>query len=171
MSLLIKREVLEKLKYCFDPSFLAYFEEIDLCWRVKLLGYKVMYVPTSRVLHRGSFTFEKIQNETALFNYKNKILSFKKNLRFPLKQIILILVLTRMLFPVLMGVVKGHVKNSIISISDYIFDKPILDVDLKKVSLKMQLSTLSLPILSRYSQHIRLMKKAKEIRNEIMNSR
>jgi hypothetical protein len=162
MSLLIKREVLEKLKYCFDPSFLAYFEEIDLCWRVKLLGYKVMYVPTSRVLHRGSFTFKRQWSETQLLHYRNKILTFKKNLRFPLKQIILIFVLTRMLFPVLSRIIKSKGKYGI-TILKNISDKPNPDVDLKRISLKIQLNILSLPIFSKYSQYFLLKKMAKEL--------
>ena len=31
-------------------------EEIDLCWRVKLLGYKIYTVPQSRMYHLGGAT-------------------------------------------------------------------------------------------------------------------
>lgn len=165
-SFLIKRSVLKKLKYCFDPSFRAYFEEMDLCWRVKLLGYKVMYVPTSKVLHKMGFTFKKIRDETYFLNYRNKILSFKKNLRTPLKEIILILVLIRMFFPVFIDVIKKRRRYGI-TIFKHVFEKPVYDLNLKKIPLKKQLSVLSLPILERYSQDAYLRKNAEKIRKEI----
>lgn len=35
----------------FDESFFLYYEETDLCWRVWLAGYRVMYVPGSIAYH------------------------------------------------------------------------------------------------------------------------
>ncbi len=39
-----------------DEFFKCYMEEIDLCWRLHLLGYKVVYVPHSIVYHKGGHT-------------------------------------------------------------------------------------------------------------------
>ena len=36
-----------------DDSFFAHMEEIDFCWRAKLLGYQVWCVPASTVWHVG----------------------------------------------------------------------------------------------------------------------
>ncbi|RZK14044.1 MAG: glycosyltransferase family 2 protein, partial [Flavobacterium sp.] len=36
-----------------DPDFFAHMEEIDLCWRLKNLGYKVKYCPDAEVYHVG----------------------------------------------------------------------------------------------------------------------
>src|SRR5690606_27448048 len=33
----------------FDPSFFAHMEEIDLCWRLKRLGYRIACCPEARV--------------------------------------------------------------------------------------------------------------------------
>lgn len=43
----------------FDPSFFAYFEDVDLGWRLWLLGYKVVYAPGSVVRHIGGATGTK----------------------------------------------------------------------------------------------------------------
>jgi GT2 family glycosyltransferase len=37
----------------FDASFHSYLEDIDLGLRGRLLGYRCLYVPTARVLHKG----------------------------------------------------------------------------------------------------------------------
>lgn len=85
-SLLIKREVLGKLEFFFDPTFFAYFEDVDLCWRAKLLGYKTYFVPSSVVYHKKAQTASKWGNKMKYFHYRNKIRAFKKNMRFPLFQ-------------------------------------------------------------------------------------
>ena len=38
----------------FDGDFFAHMEEIDLCWRMQLAGYRVRIVPRSRVYHLGA---------------------------------------------------------------------------------------------------------------------
>jgi GT2 family glycosyltransferase len=50
-SLLIKKEIFERLGG-FDRRFApAYYEDIDLCFGVRGLGYKVIYQPASRLVH------------------------------------------------------------------------------------------------------------------------
>ena len=50
--LLIKREVVYKLHTLFDPSFFAYGEDVDLSLRIDRLGYRLGYVPGSKVWHK-----------------------------------------------------------------------------------------------------------------------
>ncbi len=40
----------------FDKDFFVYGEEIDLCWRLNLLGYSLKYVPSSVIYHLGRGT-------------------------------------------------------------------------------------------------------------------
>src|SRR5438270_9598734 len=40
----------------FDPYFFAYFEDVDLGWRLWALGYKVAYAPGAVVRHVGGAT-------------------------------------------------------------------------------------------------------------------
>jgi N-acetylglucosaminyl-diphospho-decaprenol L-rhamnosyltransferase len=49
-SLMIRREVFEKIGL-LDEGFFMYFEEVDFCKRAKDAGFKVGYVPQSRVIH------------------------------------------------------------------------------------------------------------------------
>jgi len=41
-----------------DTSFLV-FDDADLGWRIRLRGYEVLFIPTSRVKHRGSMTLDR----------------------------------------------------------------------------------------------------------------
>jgi N-acetylglucosaminyl-diphospho-decaprenol L-rhamnosyltransferase len=55
-SMMLRREVLERVGG-FDESFFLYFEEIDLCLRMRAAGWECWYVPESRVMHhRGQST-------------------------------------------------------------------------------------------------------------------
>ncbi|HHW12144.1 MAG TPA: glycosyltransferase family 2 protein [Firmicutes bacterium] len=46
----LKRALLPELGY-FDENYFHYFEETDYCYNARRHGYKVLYVPTSRVIH------------------------------------------------------------------------------------------------------------------------
>lgn len=55
-SMMVRREVLERVGG-FDEAFFLYFEEIDLCRRLRAAGWESWYVPESRVMHvRGQST-------------------------------------------------------------------------------------------------------------------
>jgi len=55
-SLLIRKEIFEQLGG-FDQRFApAYYEDVDLCFGVRSLGYKVIYQPRSRVVHHEGAT-------------------------------------------------------------------------------------------------------------------
>lgn len=43
--LLVRRELLEKLGFAFDPRYFLLFEDLDLCREAKKAGYKVVYHP------------------------------------------------------------------------------------------------------------------------------
>ncbi|MGC1122569.1 MAG: glycosyltransferase family 2 protein [Candidatus Methanofastidiosia archaeon] len=47
---IIRKHVLEEVGL-FDPDFFLIFEDVDLSWRIRLAGYKVVLMPTSLVYH------------------------------------------------------------------------------------------------------------------------
>ena len=63
-----------------DESFFAHMEEIDFCWRAKLLGYQVWCVPASTVFHVGGGTLPNNSPRKLYFNYRNNLLMLYKNL-------------------------------------------------------------------------------------------
>lgn len=137
-SLLIKKSVLRKLDYCFDERYFAYFEDIDLCWRVRLSGYKVVYVPTSVVDHKKALTAKMVGSIVDYYHYRNKIWTFKKNLRTPLRQIALSFIAATTVFMISYWWMKGKWKHGMHVLS-HIFSKIGKAKNLNKVSLKDQL--------------------------------
>jgi len=64
----------------FDADFFAHMEEIDLCWRIHLAGYKVMVEPASRVYHLGGGTLPNNNPRKIYLNYRNNLAMLYKNL-------------------------------------------------------------------------------------------
>jgi len=64
----------------FDETFFAHMEEIDICWRLKNEGYKVMYCGESTVYHLGGGTLHKTNAFKTFLNYRNGLLLLYKNL-------------------------------------------------------------------------------------------
>jgi GT2 family glycosyltransferase len=63
-----------------DEDFFAHMEEIDLCWRLKNSGYKIMYCPQSVVYHIGGGTLPKISWRKTYYNFRNNFSLLYKNL-------------------------------------------------------------------------------------------
>ncbi len=52
---LYRREMLDEVGL-FDEAYFAYYEDTDLAWRARLMGWRCLYVPTARVYHAHSAT-------------------------------------------------------------------------------------------------------------------
>lgn len=64
----------------FDDDFFAHMEEIDLCWRLQGLGYKVMYQGNSEVSHVGGGTLPQGNPRKLFLNFRNNLAMLYKNL-------------------------------------------------------------------------------------------
>lgn len=62
-----------------DPAFFAHMEEIDLCWRLKMAGHKVMYQGSSTVYHVGGGTLSSTSPYKTYLNFRNSIMMLLKN--------------------------------------------------------------------------------------------
>lgn len=65
----------------FDPSFFAFQEELDLCWRLRAQSGRIVFVPQSVVLHEGSATWKTMPFRRAYLLHRNSILTLVKNCR------------------------------------------------------------------------------------------
>lgn len=78
-AMMIRAELFHKLGG-FDEDFFAHMEEIDLCWRMKNAGYKIMYCGASTVYHVGGGTLHKSNPRKTYLNFKNNLSLLHKNL-------------------------------------------------------------------------------------------
>lgn len=63
-----------------DNDFFAHMEEIDFCWRMKNLDYKIMVCPSSKVYHVGGGTLPKSSSRKTYLNFRNNLFLLYKNL-------------------------------------------------------------------------------------------
>jgi GT2 family glycosyltransferase len=74
------RSELYKRSGGLDPFFFAHMEEIDLCWRIKNLGYNIRFCWESTIYHIGGGTLPKNDHKKTYLNFRNNIILLYKNL-------------------------------------------------------------------------------------------
>ena len=63
-----------------DKNFFAHQEEIDLCWRLRARGKKIVCLPQSVVYHIGGATLKMEHPRKTFLNFRNNLLMVYKNL-------------------------------------------------------------------------------------------
>jgi GT2 family glycosyltransferase len=76
-ALLIRRELFLQCGG-FDPKMFAYGEDLDLCWRLRIMGFQMRSSPKSVLLHKSSASFKKSLKSLYLSN-RNLIRASIKN--------------------------------------------------------------------------------------------
>jgi GT2 family glycosyltransferase len=84
--MILRREALARTGL-FDPAFFLYFEEVDLCRRVKSAGFRVMYWPDVVVTHHGGESsrtlhkhiFSESEAQVVLWRMRSTLLYFRKH--------------------------------------------------------------------------------------------
>jgi hypothetical protein len=71
----------------FDPRFFLYYEEVDLCWRIKQKGYSIWYWPDIAVVHIGGESSRQIRSlelsqsgaQLTLWRMRSMLLYYRKH--------------------------------------------------------------------------------------------
>ena len=97
-SMLVKRDVCEKIGL-MDENLFLYAEELDWCVRAKKAGYKILYIPDSKIYHKiSSSTGESFGVIFNYFNTRNFLYVIRKNMFFPKREYYLINALFHRIF-------------------------------------------------------------------------
>lgn len=72
----------------FDESFFMYFEESDLCKRVRNLGYTILYTPEASLIHLGGYSVAKVAEVMAKEYRRSQRYYYRKH-RSPWEQALL----------------------------------------------------------------------------------
>ncbi len=63
-----------------DGRFFAHMEEIDLCWRLRNRGRRIVCIPQSHAYHVGGATLDQGNPRKTYLNFRNNLLMLYKNL-------------------------------------------------------------------------------------------
>jgi len=74
--MLVRREIVEKLGWAFDPRYFIWFEDVDTCREVKRLGYKVMYTPIILCVDYVGQSFKKRESLWKQKNFTRSMLTY-----------------------------------------------------------------------------------------------
>lgn len=75
---LYRRSMLKEIGL-FDEDFFAYYEDVDLSFRARLMGYKCLYVPEAVVYHVGGGTAKERKSQFLRYAYRNWVGVIIKN--------------------------------------------------------------------------------------------
>lgn len=78
-ALMVRTDLYEKAGG-LDECFFAHMEEIDLCWRLLLMGHTLWCVPASHVYHLGGGSLPAANPRKTYLNFRNNLLLLHKNL-------------------------------------------------------------------------------------------
>lgn len=78
-AMVVRSNVYQEVKG-FDNYFFAHQEEIDLCWRMQLAGYRLFACPSSTVYHVGGGTLPRGNSLKTYLNFRNNQIMLYKNL-------------------------------------------------------------------------------------------
>jgi len=77
-ALAVKKRVYDRVGG-FDEGFFMYFEDIDLCRRIKDQGYKVIQDKRISLIHRGGVSFGNAYKKKKQYYYRSQDYYFTKN--------------------------------------------------------------------------------------------
>lgn len=67
----IRRDTVDQVGY-FDEN-MHYFEDVDWCWRAKQAGWKILFCPTGRIIHKVQQLSRKAWSMNAIIHLKSGI--------------------------------------------------------------------------------------------------
>lgn len=76
--LMIRREALEEAGF-FDEHFFLYFEDIDLCYRIREKSWKLIFFPRAEMTHIGGTSTSSVKTLSRYHYRKSQIYFYRKH--------------------------------------------------------------------------------------------
>ena len=86
-AFLVRKEVLDKLGF-LDEDFPIFFNDVDLCYRIKKAGKKIIFYPEAKIFHYKGKSIEIVRPEMIILSHLAFMRFFKKYKRGILNQIL-----------------------------------------------------------------------------------
>lgn len=78
-SMMIRKSEFEKVGG-FDESYFMYFEDVDLCKRLRKTGCEIVIAPHATVLHVGGVSTKRLKNKMMIAHHRSAVRYFAKHL-------------------------------------------------------------------------------------------
>ncbi len=76
--LMVRRKAISD-GFLFDPRFFMYYEEVDLCYRIKRNGWQIYYIPEAKIIHAAGKSYSKNITGMIRHQYRSKFIYYRKN--------------------------------------------------------------------------------------------
>lgn len=76
--LMVRRAALDRVGL-FDERFFLFFEEVDLCCRLKSAGWDIYFVPQAQVIHHGGYSVGQTPRRTSWLFHSSRYKYFRKH--------------------------------------------------------------------------------------------
>ena len=77
-AMIVNRSVIDEVG-CMDERFFMYYEEVDLCYRIKQRGWRVVFLPDAVITHLSGRSAKQIRLKRRLMMFKSMMLFFRKH--------------------------------------------------------------------------------------------
>ena len=74
-ALMVRRSVMEEIG-SMDENFFMYYEDVDLCLRIRKAGFKIAFVPDSTITHIGGKSTEQVSARRRIMLYRSMFIFF-----------------------------------------------------------------------------------------------
>jgi N-acetylglucosaminyl-diphospho-decaprenol L-rhamnosyltransferase len=108
--LLARRKTVEEVGL-LDEGFFMYSEELDWCRRIKGQGWKVVYLPTARVIHHGGQSSEQVKPFQHIQFQRSRVRYFRKHYGSWQAEVLRLFILATYLYQLVVEALKwlvGH---------------------------------------------------------------
>ncbi len=87
-SFMLRRSAIEAAGGLFDPQFPIFFNDVDLCWRLREANQEIWFLPGARVRHWGGASTSQLQTEMICESHRSLRLFYEKHYRSTISPLI-----------------------------------------------------------------------------------
>ncbi len=76
--LMVRKKTIDEVRL-LDERYFLYYEEVDWCYRIKQLGWRVCFIPDAQIIHYQAQSTEQYLDMSLVESYKSHYYFFKKH--------------------------------------------------------------------------------------------
>lgn len=77
-ALFVRKTILEEIGN-LDENYFMYYEEVDLCYRIRMRGWKIIFLPDAMITHYGGHSSKQVPVEKRMMMLSSLLFFFRKH--------------------------------------------------------------------------------------------